>query len=261
MGGIAVFGFGLLLGFVLGRAGREETVRTAPPSPSTSPTTAATTPPPVVTPTPGEAPAISNAGAILQAGDRPLTALAATSACQALVTAGSIGECGEVLVAGNRVVWVIERTPTTGGATAFTTRVLTFVPDAGGWVEWLRAEDETGSLWIDVNVLPSDLTGDGVAELLFGFREAGDAEVLQLDIVSYGEDNLPSVRAHPDPASKGSVLVAGGTIQKYDAQYPNGEPVCCPGQYLRSTIAFRDGFFRVIDSERTPPNAVPASQL
>ena len=261
VGGIAVFGFGLLLGFVLGRAGQEEAPPVATLSPSVQPTTVPTASPPVVTPTPGDAPAIATAGAILLEGDRPVTALAATSACQSLVTAGSLGECGEVSVGGGRVIWVIERAPTGEGTTAVAARVLTFVPDAGGWVEWLRAEDATGTLWSDVNVLPSDLTGDGVAELLFGFREVGDSQTLQLDIVSYGEDNLPSVRAHPDEAAKGAVLVAGGTIQKYDAQYPNGEPVCCPGQYLRSTIAFRDGFFRVIATEQVPPNAVPTSQL
>ena len=55
--------------------------------------------------------------------------------------------------------------------------------------------------------------------------------------------------------------MAAGQIQEYAAQYPNDEPACCPPSYLRRTIAFEDGFFRVIATETVLPNAVPASQV
>ncbi len=57
------------------------------------------------------------------------------------------------------------------------------------------------------------------------------------------------------------MIVSGETIQEYSAQYPNGEPVCCPASYLRRSIAFVDSFFRVVDSETVVITAVPPSEL
>ena len=86
-----------------------------------------------------------------------------------------LGECGEVLVGGQRVVWVVQQSATATGTPAFGVRT-TFVPDAGGWVEWLQASDPTGERWSDVNVLAADLTGDVADELLVGFpRRRGPA--------------------------------------------------------------------------------------
>lgn len=56
------------------------------------------------------------------------------AACVALVAAGTIGDCGEVTVAGQRVVWVIEQWTAQTGATAFSVGIHTYVPDEGGWV-------------------------------------------------------------------------------------------------------------------------------
>ena len=81
-------------------------------------------------------PAIPTQGAILAEGGRPVVAAGPAVACQSLVTPGTLGECGEVPVAGTRVIWVVERAPTAGGATA-TTAPLGYVPDESGWVEWL----------------------------------------------------------------------------------------------------------------------------
>jgi hypothetical protein len=264
VGGVALFALGLLVGFLIGRSGRDDAPATVA-SPSSSPS-AAVTPtsagsPAVVTPEPGQQPAITNEGQVLLEGDRPVVTGSAASTCQSLVTPGTIGECGEVPVAGGRVIWMVERSPTTTGATALRARVLTFVPDAGGWVEWLQAADATGERWTDVNVVASDLTGDGVAELLVGFRGVGDLQSLEYDIVGYGEAGLPEVLAHPEPPSRGAVVVSSGQVQEYGGQYPNGEPACCPPLYARRTIAYEEGFFRVIASETVAPTAVPASQL
>ena len=215
----------------------------------------------VVTPSPGEAPAISSQGQVLQEGDRAVTAAPANATCAALVTAGTLGDCGEVVVAGQRVVWVVEQATTPTGAPAFTARISTFVPEEGGWVQWLEASDPAGERWSDVNVLAADLTSDGVPELLVGFRSVGEAQTLEYDIVGYSEAAVPEVLAHPDAAPKGSVIVSAGTIQEYSAQYPNDEPVCCPPNYLRRTIAFEDSFFRVVGSETVVVTAVPPSQL
>lgn len=259
VGAAVLFGIGLVLGFALGRTGEEEA---APiPSPVTPTTTAVAPSAVVVTPSPGDAPAISSEGSVLQEGDRTVVAASSNAACAALIAAGTLGDCDEVAVAGQRVVWVIEQTRTSTGATAFSVGLLTFVPDEGGWVRWLEASDPAGERWADVNVLASDLTGDGVPELLVGFRSIGEADVLEYDIVGYDGSAVPEVLAHPGGARRGSVIVSAGTVQEYSAQYPNDEPVCCPPTFLRRTIAFRDGFFRTVGSETVVTTAVPLSQL
>jgi hypothetical protein len=184
-----------------------------------------------------------------------------SAGCQALVTPGATGECGEVAVATASVIWVVERTPTTVGGTGTLARIFTHVPDEAGWVEWLQASDPTGERWADVNVLASDLTGDGVSELVVGFRGTDEFVTLDLDIVGYGQDNLPVVLAHPEPAPRGAVVVASGALQEYVAQYPNAEPPCCPTAYLRQSIVYEDGFFRITGAATVSPNVVPPSQL
>jgi hypothetical protein len=258
VGAAVLFGIGLLLGFSLGRDGGPE----AAPSPSPSPATPTTSPATVVvTPPPGEAPAISSDGAVLQQGDRTVVTAPSNAACIALASAGTLGDCGEVSVAAQRVVWVVEQSTTPTGATAFAVGILTYVPDEGGWVRWLEASDPAGERWAGVNVIATDLTSDGVPELLVGFRGLGEAELLDYDIVGYDEGAVPEVFAHPERARKGSVIVSAGTVQEYSAQYPNDEPLCCPPTYLRRTIAFQDGFFRVVGSEPVVTTAVPTSQL
>ena len=258
VGAAALFGIGVLLGFLFGRSANDE-ASGVPVDPDVTTTT--TQPTVVVTPSPGEAPAISSQGQVLQEGDRAVTAAPANATCAALVTAGTLGDCGEVVVAGQRVVWVVEQATTPTGAPAFTARISTFVPEEGGWVRWLEASDPAGERWSDVNVLAADLTSDGVPELLVGFRSVGEAQTLEYDIVGYSEAAVPEALAHPDAAPKGSVIVSAGTIQEYSAQYPNDEPVCCPPNYLRRTIAFEDSFFRVVGSETVVVTAVPPSQL
>jgi hypothetical protein len=258
-GAAVLFVVGVLFGFLLGRSGNDEEL--AIPTPSPELTTTVTPPTEVVTPTPGEAPAISSRGQVLREGDRNVTAAPISATCAALITPGTLGDCGEVIVADQRVVWVVEQAATPTGAPAFSVRISTFVPDENGWVEWLQASDPAGERWSDVNVLAADLTGDGVQELLVGFRSIGEDQTLEYDIVGYSEIAVPEVLAHPDPAPKGSVVVSGGTIQEYSAQYPNGEPVCCPAGYLRQSIAFVDSFFRVVDSETVVITAVPPSEL
>ena len=259
-GAVVLFGVGLLLGFLLGRTGDDGPGPVAQPSPSPS-TSISVAPPVVVTPSPGDAPAITSEGQILQEGERPVNPAPSNAACGALIDPGTLGSCGEVLVAAQRVVWVVQQATTPTGSPAFTVRISTYVLDAGGWVEWLQAADPTGERWSDANVLASDLTGDGVPELLVGFRAIGEARTLEYDVVGYSQVNLPEVLAHPDAAARGSVVVSAGTISEYSAQYPNGEPLCCPVSFLRRTISFQDGFFRVSGSETVLTAAVPISQI
>lgn len=75
------------------------------------------------------------------------------------------------------------------------------VPASGGWVEWLQASDGGGGMWTDVNVVPADLTGDGVPEFVVGSRSSDEKKTLDLDVVSYTEAGLPQVVAHRSRAA------------------------------------------------------------
>ena len=259
VGAVVLFALGFTAGLLIGGGG-DDPVAVPSPSPS-PPTTTSTTTTVIATPPPGDEPAITPEGRVLREGDRPVVAVASNVPCATLIEPGVLGECGEVTVAGQRVVWLVQRSTTPTGTPAFGARIFTFVADAGGWVEWLQAGDPTGERWSDVNVLESDLTGDGVAELLVGFRGVGEDRTLEYDIVGYGEDGVPDVLAHPDPAPMGSVVVSAGAILEYSALYPANEPVCCPSSYRLRTIAFEDGFFRVQAAETVLPTAVPLSQI
>jgi hypothetical protein len=259
VGALALFAIGFTVGFVIGDSDDEPLAAPSPSPPAE--TTTATSTPVVETPTADDAPAITSQGSVLREGDRPVVAAASNVPCASLIEPGLLGECGEVTVAGQRVVWVMQQATTATGTPAFSVRIFSFVPTAGGWVEWLQASDPTGERWSDVNVVETDLTGDGVAELLVGFRDVAETQTLEYDIVGYGQDNVPEVLAHPDPAAKGSVVVSGGAILEYSALYPANEPVCCPSSYRLQTIGFEDAFFRVEETDTVLPTAVPLSQL
>lgn len=259
VGAVVLFALGFTVGFLIGGDDDEPV---AAPSPSPSPAITTSTSTIVVeTPSPDDAPAITSQGSVLREGDRPVVAVASNVPCATLIEPGVLGECGEVTVAGQRIVWVVQQATTATGSPAFTVRIFSFVPTAGGWVEWLQASDTSGERWSDVNVLETDLTGDGVAELLVGFRDVGERQTLEYDIVGYGQDNLPAVLAHPDPATRGSVVVSAGAILEYSALYPADEPVCCPSSYRLQTIGFEEDFFRVVASDTVLPTAVPLTQL
>lgn len=259
VGAVVLFAVGFLAGFLIGGSSDDEPLAAPLPSPATTTPSGGTTV--IATPPLEETPAITTQGRILREGDRPVVAIAANVPCTALIEPGLLGECGEVSVAGQRVIWVVQRATTATGTPAFTVRIFTFVPDAGGWVEWLQASDPTGERWSDVNVLETDLTGDGVLELVVGFRGPGDEQTLEYEMVGYGQDGVPDVLAHPDAAPRGSVVISAGTILEYSARYAAGEPPCCPSSYLLETIAFADGFFRVVTTDTVLPTAVPLSQI
>lgn len=255
-----VFTLGALTGYAIGRSRGDEVVAPRPVTASPSPALA-TLPPDVATPSPGQLPAIGTDGRVLGEGTRAVVAAAPNAPCAALVTAGVLGECGEVPVAGNRVVWVVESSPTTTAARAFTVRVFTFVTDQSGWVEWLRAEDAGGERWADVNVVARDLTTDGVPELVVAFHQQGETETLSVDVVSYSDVGIPEVVAHPTDADMGSIVFVTGGFDLYAARYPSNEPTCCPPVFSRQTVAFADGFFRIVGVEDVVPSAVPTSQV
>jgi hypothetical protein len=260
-GAVAALLIAGVIGFAIGRSGRDEVA--APPAVATpAPTIAAPTGDGVEQPTTPAAPAaITPAGQILRARGGAVTPGVETLACNSLVSPGVPGQCGEVLVGTERVVWIVESRPDPEGGTAFAARILTYSAEDGGWLERLQADDPQGERWSNVTVLPTDLTGDGVPELVAGFRRLGERGILEYDIVGYRQDGRPEVFAHPDPAGRGSVLVQGGVIEEYAGQYAEGDQDCCPSSFEHRTVVFDSGFFRVDATEIVSAGSVPASQL
>jgi hypothetical protein len=164
--------------------------------------------------------------------------------------------------AGGRVVWIVERAAVANGESGFRVRILSYSAADGGWAEQLSADDLGGQRWADIAVLPADLTGDGVPELLVGFRGLGDREPLELDVVGYGQDGAVEVIAHPDRADRGSVVVnAAGELLEYAAIYADGEPACCPGSFEERTIVSEGGVLRQVATRTVAPTQVPPSQV
>lgn len=261
-GGIAI---GLLvagaIGYAIGRSGTEPARAAAPSAPAPESPATSSAPSPSATGDP--AVAIGAAGATLQPGGaEDVTSAAATAPCEALVTPGLTGECGDVTVLGGRVVWIVERSAVAGGVAGFAVRILGFSAADGGWVERLGADDLQGGRWASIAVLPADVTRDGVAEILVGFRGLGERRPLDLDVVGYTQDGAPEVVAHPARASLGSVVVdPAGQLLEYAARYASGEPACCPGAFELRTIAYQGGLLRQIGTQMVPPSSVPESQL
>lgn len=261
-GGIAL---GLLvagaIGYALGRSGVDPARAAAPstrvalsPTGTSSPTPSATGDPAV---------AIGATGATLEAGSaEDVTPAVATAPCESLVTPGLTGECGDVNVLGGRVVWIVERSAVADGVAGFAVRILSFSAADGGWVQRLGADDLQGGRWVSIAVLPADLTNDGVAEIVVGFRGLSERQPLDLDVVGYAQDGAPEVVAHPARASLGSVVVnAAGQLLEYAARYAEGEAACCPGAFELRTITYQDGLLRQIGTQTVPPSSVPESQL
>lgn len=205
-------------------------------------------------------PPITADGAILRVGDQPVVPAAETAPCQALFTPGRLGTCGYVDMAGGRVAWVVEHVPGTFGD-AFTVRILTFVPASGGWVERLAATDPQGEAWTGANVVAADLTGDGLAEVMAGFRFRNAARTLGYDVVLYPAGDVPRVAAHRGGLDQGSVALGAGSLEEYAGLYPGGEPPCCPPSYRHDTIRYTEGLFRVVAETEVPTGQVPPSQL
>ncbi|MEX2275883.1 MAG: hypothetical protein WEA10_10030 [Actinomycetota bacterium] len=249
MVGVALVAGGV--GFALGRAGGEE-----------APEDAATPRPTVTIPSnevPGDPPSASPAvdvlsieGRLLVPSDQAVALASEAAACTSLVTPGWSGDCGQVSVEGGRAVWVVESRAAGGGATARGVRVLTYSADAAGWVTRLAAVDPEGSRWSDIGVAAADLTGDGGAELVVGFREGSADGSLSYDVVAMSTGGVAEVLAHGGPLPDGSVTVEGG-LTDY--------ALLSTAAFQRRSFVFSDGLFLASEVEEVPSAEVPASQI
>ena len=248
VGGVAALLVAGAIGFVIGHS-RDQQVDASTPTTAAAQTTAAA---PAASPTLGSA--IGTQGAVLAPGDNHTIAGTLSTNCKTLVSASDGGDCGQVVAGTTSAIWTVDGQPTLGPAGQLAVHVFVYSTEAGGWVERMSA---SGGSWQSIRVSAADLTGDGKAELLVGYRGPAEADRLEVDIVGFSEDGTPEVLADLDPAAKGSVVVQGQGILRYAAQYPNGEPVCCPPTYEESIIGYEAGSFRIAQALSVSPSAVP----
>lgn len=251
---VALFAAGVL-GYALGRPDEPETASVAVPETIGSPPIDASPEPALPV---EDVPALTAQGAVLDAGGNEVTPGVQTSPCQTLITPGRPGECGEAQVQGGRVVWTVEQDPSNAGA--LSARVLTYDPAVGGWIESLAAGG-AANRWEDVAMTPADVTGDGVPELLAGFRSPSEERSLETDIVGYSGEGTPEVLAHLGAAPSGSVVVADGGLDVYGGVFPNDQPSCCPPVFEARQVRFDGAVFRVVASAEVVPSDVPPSQV
>jgi len=219
---------------------------TSAPTTSTttaSPTSTAPVGPPPTGPAPNSVP-VGATGAVLSAPPPPLTKSSDPPGtdCHALGDAGwNVEDCGRVSMAGGERVWLTEHKPVSGSATqAWRTYLVHWSQGKGVWLVDLLFEDDAAAQVFDVNVLASDLTGDGKPELVFGFHYTGTGSVLGYDVVADGPGGSVATRVHRE-LSHGAALVADGKVTDYDARYPNGEPNCCPAYTQKSIVSAAGG--------------------
>ena len=271
--------FGVLAvggGFLAGRLLQGAVERTSSPSASVAPVTTpsgterspsrqSVEPTSEVTPNetapPSAGTPITPAGAQLRSAAGDVYAMDPAKGCKAFIRTGYSGTCGIADMRGSQTAWVVETRPVDGWASAAQSlRILTFSNELNGWVEQLRARDPHARKWTGIRVVTRDLTGDGKPELVVGYRYLGSGGDLGIDIVE-NTDGVPIVAAHPNDAIHGAVVFRGSTIEQYMAQYPNHEANCCPPYFLKRTIRFLDGAYRVTATAQVSPSEVPASQL
>jgi hypothetical protein len=228
--------------------GREASPPTSRPSTTTSSTTSTTVLSLPTLPPPPGATAADKAGALLAAPAPSVTKSTAspTADCHTLGDPGwTVADCSTVTMAGGRRAWLTEHRSVPGSATdGWRAYVVRWSQDEGAWLVDLRFEDDAAAQVLGVNVIAADLTGDTKPELVFGFHYTGTSEVLGYDVVADGPGGTAVTRVHRD-LERGAAMVAGGKITDYDAQYPNGEPNCCPAYVQESTVSHQDGAWYV----------------
>ena len=170
--------------------------------------------------------------------------------------------CGEVEMKEGPTIWVVDSAPGSGGCCpAYSVHVWRYVSGFAEWEEVLRAEDPDARKWTGIGVAPADLSGDGLAELVVGFRYQGSGNDLGLEVIADRRGNaLPRVELRLD-ASKGSVVVHDGVLEVYGAEFPGHAPNCCPPYFQRYRVLYEGGDFVVEKAGKVPPDRVPPSML
>jgi hypothetical protein len=161
-----------------------------------------------------------------------------TAACTALATTGwTVTQCQSFALTGGHQAYLVERQGS--GATAtWHAFVMHFSTGNGTWLVDLRKVSTTPGELQNIHVVATDLTADGVPDLVVGERHSGTGQILDYDIVT-GLNGTPHVAAHREVYHGALKVYPGQLIDDYQAEYPHGEPNCCPG-YIQQTVVLWD---------------------
>jgi hypothetical protein len=215
------------------------------PPPSTQPPSAtpAQGPPPSTTTT---LPPLNGRGAVLAPppAGTPTRPIDKAKGCNSAADSGwKVKDCGALRTSGTVLVWVVEQR---GSGL----RALVLKETATGSNQWavvLQAFDDAGTAFASIGVRGEDVSGDGEAELTFGFHRRDQAKTLSVDLVQ-----LTNVVVHRDLV-QGSARPTKGELGTWSAN--------ADGSFDHAGIRFVDGAWRVAATERVAANAVPPSMV
>lgn len=189
-------------------------------------------------------PGLTAAGAILVPPAKPSTRkLATKDDCTPLLDPHADGGCGTVAAKGGNLYWLVKKT--SGGGR----RAQVYKAGSGQNITLvLQAVDTDGSTFGEVRAVAADVSGDGSADIAFGFHRAGAAQVLAVDVV----EGPGAVTLHREWA-KGAVDVAPAQL--------DGWGTTASGAYAHEVVRMMSGSWRVVASAPAQPSEVPKSQL
>jgi hypothetical protein len=231
----------------------EETTTTVGLPTSTTAATTTTTVAPTTTTSTTQAPkpVVDGRGAILTAAAPSARREMTGTDCRTLAATGSTAECGAFRGKGNvDLAWLIEsRTVSGERGTTFTARRAFVLRKAADnrWTPVLEARDDDGSRFTAIAARVDDVSGDGAAEVTFGFRQRGAANTLSVDVV----EGPGTVVVHRD-APGGSARVSTGQLDLWQA---------AGDRFDHLTIRFTDNAWRIVANVKETAGQVPPSQL
>jgi hypothetical protein len=167
--------------------------------------------------------------------------------CAGLADAGWESTCGTVAAKGATLAWLIESRDGSGGTTQ--RKALVYRQRSSTqWALVLAAEDTAGTRFSAIRTRIEDVSGDGPAEIAFGFSSGGSSPSLAVDLV----EGPGSVVVHRD-LRRGSARVSSGQLNTWRQVSST--------QAVHDVIQFRTGAWRIVSSSVEPASDTPPSQL
>ena len=133
-------------------------------------------------------------------------------------------------------VVLTEKKPGPGASQAWRAYVAHFSYGHGVWDTDLSYADDTGSTVSSITYVFKDMNGDGVDEVVFGFRLLGSGSGLTYDLVDglFGHVKVAVERQ----LSHGQANVQNTGITDWDAYFGPSDPNCCPSYFNQSTVVW-----------------------
>jgi hypothetical protein len=151
-------------------------------------------------------------------------------------------------------------TPTTTVETPGTTAEATLPPEGIRALDLRSSEavqdllDVTGGLYVQDNVLYTDLTGDGDEEAVVPVSSGGTLGDVGFIVLTEAEGALEALLTATPQTGGVSVVVVDGKVFAVEAVPGPDDPECCPSQ-LRTTVYAWDGEELAVESSTVEPAA------